>query len=108
MKPFQKIFDSGFMPWFLFKLGVKQDVYIHEEKNIKKMYEKENLNENEKERLKECLELYCPVKSKIPGDEKCIQCMYCYQICPELVMFDGNLGAFKMQIDRFGRYLKND
>ena len=72
------------------------------------MYEKENLSEKEKEKLTECLKVYCPVKSKKPGDEKCIQCMYCYQICPELVMFKGNLGAFKMQMDRFGKYLKND
>ncbi len=106
LKPLQKIFDKGFVPWFLFKLGIRQDIYVHEEKNIKRLYEKPNLNSKEKGEIKKCLEIYCPVKLKNPDDKKCIQCMYCYQILPELIKYEGSLGAFKMQIDRFGKYLR--
>ena len=108
MKPFQRIFDKGFVPWFLFKLGVRQDIYIHEDMNIKKLYEKPHASTDEKKRIKDCLKVYCPLKLKTPKDKRCIKCMYCYQILPSLIEFDGSLGAFKMQIDRFGKFVRED
>jgi len=107
MKPFQRIFDRGFVPWFLFKLGVRQDIYIHKERDIKRFYNKENATLKEKQIIQKCLEKYCPLNCDKINNNKCIQCMYCYQILPDLIKYEGNLGAFKMQLDRFGKYLKN-
>tara|TARA_Y100000310_G_scaffold329947_1_gene400711 strand:- start:38954 stop:40174 length:1221 start_codon:yes stop_codon:yes gene_type:complete len=101
MKPFRKIFDSGFVPWFLFKLGVRQDIYIHEELDIKKLYPISDMG-----KIKKCLEAYCPVGCKKLGDKNCLKCMYCYQIAPDSIGFKGKLNAFKMQMNRFSKYLK--
>jgi uncharacterized protein (DUF362 family) len=108
LKPFQKIFDSGFVPWFLYKLKVRQDIYIHEERNIKKFYENPDLKSKEKEKVKTCLELYCPLENDSLDEKNCIKCMYCYQILPKSIKYDGDLGAFKMQLDRFGKYVSED
>lgn len=98
---FRKIFDSGLVPWFLFKLGVRQDIYIHEEMNIKKLYSIGN-----EKKVAKCLENYCPLGCKKLGDKKCLKCMYCYQIAPDSIGFEGELNAFRMQIDRFGKHMK--
>jgi len=107
-KSFQRFFNKGFIPWFLFKLGVRQDIYIHEEKNIEKLDAKSNLTKLEKQKITECMQVYCPLKLKTPSDKKCIQCMYCHQILPNLIKYKGNLGAFQMQLDRFGKFVREN
>lgn len=104
-KPFQAMFNKGPLPWLLFKMGVKQDKYIPEEMKIERLEEKENMNKEEKENMKKCLNVYCPIKSKDLNNKKCIKCMYCYQIRPDLIKYQGNLGAFRMQLERFGKYV---
>jgi len=103
---FEKFFNKGPIPWLLFKLRVRQDVYIHKEMQINKLFSKEGCDKEEKKKIKNCLEIFCPMKCKSPGDEGCIRCMYCYQILPSLIRYNGDLGAFKMQLDRFGKYIR--
>jgi len=103
---FQKFFNKGFIPWFLFKLKVRQDVYIDEDRDIKKLYLKAGISEKEKQEVNRCLKEYCPMNCKSLYDKRCIKCMYCYQILPELIGYEGNLGAFKMQMERFGVFIK--
>jgi len=107
-KPVQRFFDKGLVPWLLFKLGVRQDIYIHKEKNINKLFAKQNSTPLEKEKIQNCLKLYCPMNLKNPEDKKCIQCMYCHQILPNLIKINGELNAFQMQLDRFGKFVKED
>lgn len=105
-KPFQRFFDSGIIPWLLFKMGVRQDQYIHREKEINKLSERPGLSAEGKEKLRKCLEVYCPIGMERLDDERCLKCMYCYQIVPDLINLDGDLGAFGMQIERFGKFVK--
>jgi uncharacterized protein (DUF362 family) len=105
-KTFEKFFNKGFVPWILFKLGVKQDKYVFEEREIKRFYEKDNISEKDKEKIKKCLATYCPRGIKKLGDSKCINCMYCYQIFPNLIKYEGNLGSFRMQMERFDKYIR--
>ena len=102
-KVFEKFFNKGPIPSILFKLKVKQDKYVFEEKNINRLYEKENISEQEKEIIKRCLEVYCPLGLKELGSQECIKCMYCYQIASDLIDYDGLLGSFEMQMERFGK-----
>jgi len=103
---FQRFFNKGFIPWFLFKLKVRQDVYIHEDRNIKRLYLKGEISKKEKGEVSRCLKKYCPMNCKSLYDKRCIKCMYCYQMLPELIGYEGNLGAFKMQMERFGVFIK--
>jgi uncharacterized protein (DUF362 family) len=105
-KIFEKFFNKGFIPWILFKLGVKQDKYVLEERNIKRFFEKEGITEKEKSKIKSCLKTYCPMEINKLGDKKCINCMYCYQVLPYLIKYEGDLGSFKMQLERFGKYVR--
>jgi uncharacterized protein (DUF362 family) len=105
-KSFERFFNTGFLPWFLFKLGVKQDKYVMEEREIEKIYEKENMTEKEKEKLNKCLSTYCPLGLCKLGEKECIECMYCYQILPDIVKVKGKLGSIEMQNERFGRYIR--
>lgn len=106
-RPFERFFNRGFIPWLLFKLKVRQDVYVHKERDIKRLYEKPKASEIEKKKVRRCLEVYCPLGHKRLGSKDCIKCMYCYQILPDLVEVEGDLGAFKMQMERFGRFREN-
>ena len=105
-KKFESFFNKGFLPWILFKIGVKQDKYIFEEEEVTKILEKKNINLEEKEKIKKCLEKYCPLSMNTLEDKNCIKCMYCYQILPDLIEVEGKLGAFDMQNKRFGKYIK--
>ena len=77
-----------------------------EEREIEKIYEKENMTEKEKEKLSKCLNKYCPLGLGKLGEKDCIECMYCYQILPNIVKVKGKLGSFEMQNERFGRYIR--
>ncbi len=107
-KIFEKVFNKGILPWLLYKIGVKQDKYILEERDIRG-FDFEKKYEGE---IKKCLEEYCPLSLKSPKDKKCIRCMYCYQILPEKINVDGDLRDFEMQMKRFNKSLqkslKND
>jgi len=105
-KPFHKFFNKGLIPWILFKLKVKQDKYVFEDRKIKRLFEKKNLTEEEKNKVKGYLKVYCPLGPNTLDKKDCIKCMYCYQIAPHLIDFEGSLGDFEMQIKRFGKYLK--
>ena len=107
-KTFEKIFNIGLVPWLLYKVRVKQDKYILEERNIQGF----KFNKKDKEKIKKVLKEYCPLFLKTPDDKRCIKCMYCYQVAPELIKPVGKLGDFEMQINRFNKSLlktlKND
>jgi len=105
---FEKIFNKGILPWLLYKIGVKQDKYILEEREIKRF----EFDKNDEDKIKKVLNEYCPLSLKNPNDKTCIKCMYCYQILPDKIKINGNLGEFEMQMKRFNKSLqkslKND
>jgi len=100
-KIFEKIFNRGIIPWLLYKIGVKQDEYILEEKEILQF----NFDKKKEGKIKRVLEEYCPLSLKNPNDKNCIKCMYCYQVTPEIMFIDGKLGSFEMQMNRFNKPL---
>jgi len=106
-KSLERLFNKGILPWILFKIGVKQDKYILEERNIKKLFKVKGLNSEQEKILEKCLEVYCPINLKDIDNKKCIKCMYCFQMVPDLIEVDGSLGDFKMQMKRFEKYVKN-
>jgi len=106
-KTFQGFFNKGVVPWMLFKMGVKQDKYILDDCSIEELKPKANISKEENEKLKNILKEYCPMCKKDLNAKNCLKCMYCYQMAPELIDLNGNLGYFEMQMQRFGGYLKN-
>ena len=96
---FDPFFSGGPIPYILYKLKVRQDVYVSKDQSINKL-ELVNGNKLIKEKVKE----YCPVGLDNPNDKKCIKCMYCYMLKPKDINYEGDLGYIKMQMQRFGKY----
>lgn len=105
-KKFEKFFNSGILPWILYQMGVKQDKYVLQDREINNVSTKVELSEKDKLRIKKCLAEYCPIKLRSVGAEGCIKCLYCYQILPKKIEIDGKLNDFEMQMDRFNPKLQ--
>lgn len=98
-KFFDPFFAGGPIPYLLYKMKVRQDIYINNDPVIRKMW-MENGSKIEHNKVKEV----CPVGLETPEDKKCIRCMYCYMRQPDKVKVEGDLGFFDMQMKRFGKY----
>ena len=99
-KIFYPLFSSGPIPDFLYKIKVRQDVYILDEINVKEI---KMIGNNR------ILEEYCPMElraenGKIPMN-KCIKCMYCYILDSNSFKINGDLGYLQQHINRFGKHI---
>ena len=96
--------NTKFMGHVFFKLGIRQERFIDEEMDIQGMVFDEN----------KCLpgcdkcSQYCPMALNVPAvlcDEagsSCIQCLYCYMVCPtKAIGLEGNFGFLKAQIEKY-------
>lgn len=91
----------------LFKTGLRQDVFLEEEMECVGL----TLNI---ERCSECNECanYCPTAIRLPdqlGEEenKCIECLYCFMICPEKAIdVTGRLGFVNEQLKQYGSIIR--
>ncbi len=104
MPRFWPIFDplfkpERFMPDLFYKMGVRQDIYLLDDGEVKEIIPKKDFSE------KKCVEV-CPLALKSPSDPKCIKCMYCVMTQPDKVEVKGNLGFFKMVMRRFSTFTK--
>lgn len=91
----------------LFHTGIRQDVFIEEEENIKALKYKPDICTN----CGKCAE-YCPMERKLPDDiekntAQCLHCLYCLSVCPDdAIYIEGNLGFFSEQLRQYGDIIK--
>lgn len=115
-KFFLKIRNTGFFTylastdWFgnlLFLTGLRQDVFLRKEMCLKRL----SLDEKLCDSCGICRDV-CPMgldfsKKSDSFDSRCIQCLYCYSVCPQLAInFDGDLGFFQEQLDQYDRLIR--
>jgi uncharacterized protein (DUF362 family)/NAD-dependent dihydropyrimidine dehydrogenase PreA subunit len=98
----------------LFKTGLRQDRFLEHELSCDRLY---ILNPAKcKKDCRKCQE-YCPVDLVLPealkpgaspeSNSKCIQCMYCYMVCPErAISFDGESGFFAEQQRQYDEIIR--
>ncbi|MEW6066931.1 MAG: DUF362 domain-containing protein [Nitrospirota bacterium] len=91
----------------LFKTGLRQDVFIEDEAEFKRLY----LNADRCTKCNKCDE-YCPVDIKLPDNlerdkDRCIECLYCFMICPErAIEFEGDLGFVNEQLRQYDSIIR--
>lgn len=91
----------------LFKAGLRQDVFIGDEMKFKRI----SIN---KERCSGCNKCddYCPIEIKLPDHlekdgDRCIECLYCFMICPEKAIdFEGELGFVNEQLRQYDSIIR--
>lgn len=90
--------------WFgylLFLSGLRQDNFIEDEMKF------EGLNFNTSKCASGCSRCrdYCPVEIDLPDkydEEKCIECLYCFLVCPsKAIEFRGELGFMNEQLRQY-------
>lgn len=87
-------------------LGMTQEIIINQERDVK-------LKWNE-EKCKSCFKCasYCPQMIDLPTNllnenSNCIDCLYCYAVCPEhAIEVEGELGFYKEQLRRYDSYIR--
>lgn len=104
------LFSTNLVGKILNLTGLRQDVFIHDELDCKKLY----LNHEKCEPCGICSD-YCPISElDMPAeigriDRGCINCFYCYLVCPvKAVEYEGNLGFLAEQIKRYDEVTRRE
>ncbi len=86
------------------KLGIRQEHFIEEEMDIKRIIFYKNKCQPNCSKCKD----YCPLGLDAPAvlsehdDSICIKCLYCYMVCPgDAIRLEGSFGFLKAQIDKY-------
>jgi len=92
----------------LYRTGLRQDVFLDEEM----AFESLSLDADKCTSCGRCAG-YCPMGLEVPGalaaggDERCIQCLYCYAVCPErAIVYRGGTGFFAEQIRQYDEIIR--
>jgi len=113
---FQKLRATRLADWIcsselggtlLFKSGIRQDVFVPEKMEINRLV-------HDPDRCQHCGRCahYCPLGRNLPEgfsneDETCLQCLYCFSVCPNnAISVEGDLGFFSEQVRQFGEVIK--
>ena len=86
----------------LYMTGLRQDVFINDEAECKGL----SLNTERCSHCGKCAD-YCPIGLNLPDDltlvdNRCIQCLYCFCVCPEhAIEFNGKLGFVEEQLRQY-------
>jgi len=97
--------------WFgklLFLTGLRQDVFSKEEM----VYEGLTLLPEHCDSCGLC-QLYCPLGRDLPhqlaeGANECIECLYCFMICPRrAIRFEGTFGFLREQMRQYDEIIRN-
>lgn len=97
--------------WFgrlLFQTGLRQDIFCLEEMELESLTLRT-------ERCSDCglCRRYCPIQRQLPAalgapDQFCLQCLYCFMICPhEAIMFNGKPGFLLEQIRQYDERIRS-
>ena len=87
-------------------LRITQEVIISEDRDVKLKW-----NDNKCESCGRCA-CYCPQMLDLPkslgkGNSDCLNCLYCYAVCPNhAIEIEGKPGYYKEQIRRYGKIIK--
>jgi uncharacterized protein (DUF362 family)/ferredoxin len=90
----------------MFLVGLTQEVIISQERNVKLKFHKENCTACGK------CSYYCPQLLELPEsleqkNSDCINCLYCYAVCPaDAIEAEGQFGYYREQIRRYGKIIK--
>ncbi len=93
----------------LLALGLTQEVIVKEERQTQL-----KLSEQKCKGCSKCAE-FCPLVLDLPSDfrdikrlnKNCIDCLYCYAVCPEhAIEVEGELGFYKEQLKRYDSYIR--
>jgi uncharacterized protein (DUF362 family)/NAD-dependent dihydropyrimidine dehydrogenase PreA subunit len=102
---FNYLCSTGPVGKMLYLTGLRQDVFIEEEMEFGGI-------ELEREECNECGRCagYCPVGLELPeavSDGRCIECLYCFCVCPEgALKFKGKLGFMQEQLRQYDEIIK--
>ncbi len=99
---FNYLASTRLFGYLLFISGLRQDNFIHSEMSFTGL-------SLEREKCTECNRCrdYCPVSLSLPrqmenGLDGCIECLYCYLVCPEkAITFKGELGFVGEQMRQY-------
>lgn len=101
------IHSTPFVMDLLYRARLIQDVYSQRDASVRLRFDATRCQERGR-----CREI-CPVgldptaKGALDGDE-CIECLYCYFICPhEAFRLEGELGFLERQINRYGTMIRS-
>ena len=86
------------------KLGIRQENFIEEEMDIKKIVFLKNKCQSNCNKCR----VYCPMGLDVPkvlsaqDYSSCIKCLYCYMVCPSSALeLEGSFGFLKAQIEKY-------
>jgi uncharacterized protein (DUF362 family)/Pyruvate/2-oxoacid:ferredoxin oxidoreductase delta subunit len=86
------------------KLGIRQEHFIEEEMDIRKIVFEKNKCKPDCKKCKD----YCPLGldvTKVLSKQdysSCIKCLYCYMVCPaDALKLEGDFGFLKAQIEKY-------
>lgn len=96
--------NTKFMGNLFLSLGIRQEHFIEEEMDIKKIVLHRDQCPAECRICKE----YCPLGLDVPevlSDEAgstCVKCLYCYMVCPKrAIQLEGSFGFLLAQMDKY-------
>ncbi|KJR40234.1 iron-sulfur binding protein [Candidatus Magnetoovum chiemensis] len=93
----------------LFLTGLRQDVFIDEDMELKSL----TINKTKCVKCGKCAQ-FCPVSLNLPDalsnndkEKRCIECMYCFCICPNnAVEYEGRLGFMEEQLRQYDSLIR--
>jgi len=104
--PVKALLKLVFIRRMMLLLGITQEIILPNDKNVTL-----NWNHNKCVSCGKCAK-YCPQMLNLPKsleekNDACINCLYCYAVCPSnAIQVEGELGYYKEQVRRYGKLIK--
>jgi uncharacterized protein (DUF362 family)/Pyruvate/2-oxoacid:ferredoxin oxidoreductase delta subunit len=98
------LFNTKFMGNLFLKLGIRQEQFIEEEMDIKRIIFHRNKCLPNCNKCKDYCPLGLDVTTVLSEQDYsiCIKCLYCYMVCPSGALeLEGTFGFLKAQIDKY-------